>query len=97
MICLAVVLFNLTALPLNDKDFKVLDRAQTVCAAREGCVTKFQKRGQGTYRVSCGEKRSFDRKEFDKAELAVIMEELSVYDEATQKEMLRKIGYEGDE
>jgi hypothetical protein len=92
MICLAAILINLTAIPFNKQDFKSIARSQIVCAKKEGCVKNFQKREQGVYRVLCGKKEEFSRKEFDKAELDVILYELRDYSLEEQKDKLKKIG-----
>lgn len=77
LICVTTMMINLTTHPYNAQDFRTLDRAQKTCKERyeDGCVSKFQKRGVGNYRILCGEKEGFDRAELDKYELEMIIEE----------------------
>lgn len=97
LICLTTALINLTAITYNAQDLKALTRAQFTCqndSRYAGCVKTFTKREQGIYRVECGKKQEFNRKAFDKAELDVILEELSHLSFEKKKEALRKIGVE---
>lgn len=97
LICLTTALINLTAIQFNDQDLKALSRAQLTCkqdSRYNGCVKSLTKREQGIYRVECGKKQEFDRKAFDKAELDVILEELSHLSLEDKKKALRKIGVE---
>ena len=97
LICLTTALINLTAINFNAQDLKALSRAQVVCQSDsryEGCVKSFTKREQGVYRAECGKKQEFNRKVFDKAEIDVILDELSSLTLEEKKIALRKIGVE---
>ena len=93
-ICMATVILNISGKPLNQQDYGVITRAQEVCSSsyNDGCLTKFQKREQGTYRVFCGEKLSFNKKMFDIEEKYAIIEEqrnLGLSEEVIEKKMRR--------
>jgi hypothetical protein len=92
--CLTTVLLNISAIDYNAQDYKNLARASYVCGEKEGCLKSFQKREQGVYRTLCGEKQEFSRKEFDKAELDVILYELRHLSLEEKKIKLRAIGLE---
>ncbi len=94
LICLTTAILNLTAIPLNQQDFKAIDRSTKTCQSKELCLTSFQKREQGIYRAFCGNKQEFNRKAFDKAELDVILSELEHLSLEEKKSKLRKIGVE---
>lgn len=75
--CIAMVFLNISGEPLNAQDFRVITRAQEVCAGEKytGCIKSVQKRGNGAYRVMCQDKQFFDKKVFDIQEKYAIIEE----------------------
>lgn len=91
LICVTTMLLNITGQPYNQNDYKVLTRAQVVCERDyKGCVKTFQKRPEQTYRVLCGEKEEFNRKELDNHERAMIVleaEELGNSPETIKKKL----------
>lgn len=60
MICVAIILINLSSLPWDEKDFRIIERAKYVCANDERyretpCVKRFTKHPAQHYEVICGE------------------------------------------
>lgn len=91
LICVTTMLLNITGQPFTQNDYNVLTRAQKVCEeSHNGCVTKFQKRPRQTYRILCGEKQEFSKKELDKYEHDMIrleLKELGDSPETIEKKM----------
>lgn len=92
--CLTTVLLNVSTIDYNAQDYKNLARASYVCGEKDSCLKSFQKREQGIYRALCGKKQEFSKKEFDKAELDVILYELKHLSLEEKKIKLRAIGIE---
>lgn len=63
MICAAIILINLTSLPWDEKDFKIIERAKYVCANdyryrdHTPCVKSVTKHPEQHYDVICGAKQ----------------------------------------
>lgn len=94
--CLTTLIINMTAVPFNDADFKVFSRAQNVCSTGKygGCLAKFMKKEKQGYRIYCGDKVNFSKKQFDKDELDMILYELRHLSVEDTKKALKKIDKE---
>ncbi len=94
--CLTTVLLNVSNIPYNKQDYKALARSVEVCSQRQACLGSFEKREQGIYRAYCKEKEEFSRKEFDKAELNMLLLEMDRLGDSLErkKQKLRSLGYE---
>lgn len=62
MICAAIILINLSSLPWDEKDFKIIERAKYVCSHDERyshtpCVKSVTKHPEQHYDVICGVKK----------------------------------------
>lgn len=63
MICAAIILINLSFLPWDEKDLKIINRAMYVCANDERykkefpCVKSVTKHPEQHYGVICGAKK----------------------------------------
>lgn len=56
MICVAIVIINLSTLPWNKHDQEVLDRNKNFCELRlphAPCISKFIKKGENNYHIWC--------------------------------------------
>ena len=93
LVCLMTMFINMTP-TFNQQDAKAFSSAQKRCKVVTGqpCLRSFQKRENGIYRAICGEKQEFNKKELLKAEMNVIMRELSHLNKEDKKEALKKIG-----
>ena len=89
--CLTVAILNITDLPLDSRDFKAIARSEKVCGSKNKWLKVFEKREPGLYRSYCGEPQSFDKKEFDKAELDMIRWELRHLDKDAREKALKKL------
>lgn len=98
LMCLATVIVNMTTTPLNKQDYAAISRAEYVCSTSrydKGCVKQFQKREQGIYRVECGDKTLFDKKDVENYELSVIINELRHLSDEEFVKAMGKIGIDG--
>ena len=94
--CIAITIMNLTPNPIDKRDIEVFNRAQYVCSSKPygGCVAKFMKKENRSYRISCGKKEQFDKKRFDKDTLDAILYELRHLSVEDTKKALKRIGIE---
>lgn len=59
MVCIGILIINLSYIPMNELDYKHVEFAKTRCEKfykNSPCVSRFYKMEENVYRVLCGPK-----------------------------------------